>query len=349
MTDQPAAPQPPPPPGPPPAPAQANPAQTSAASQWALASVRALREQIGRAVVGQDEVVSQVLAALIAGGHVLLEGVPGVGKTLIALSLSRAFGGEFARIQFTPDLMPSDVTGHSVYRPETGEFRIRKGPAFTNLLLADEINRAPAKTQAALLEVMQEQQVSIEGQSFRLPGPFMVLATQNPLEHEGTYPLPEAQLDRFLVKVLIEYPPTVAEEVAIVARVTAGQTADRLDVDAVQQTMTPPDVLQLQSVAGGLTADERILDYAVRVVRRTRSWGGLRLGTGPRGAIALVRTARAFALLEGRDFVLPDDVKRAALPVLRHRVQVAPELEMSGETADQVLTALLDDVEAPRQ
>ncbi len=315
----------------------------------ALDTVRRIREQIARALVGQEAVVGEVMAALLAGGHVLLEGVPGVGKTLLALSLARTFGGRFARVQFTPDLMPSDITGHSVYRPDTGKFHIRQGPAFTHLFLADEINRAPAKTQAALLEVMQEQQISIEGESYPLDGPFMAIATQNPLEHEGTYPLPEAQLDRFLLKVMIDYPPSVEEEVAIVTRVTTGQTADRLDVEAVEQIVEPAAVLALQQVTANLLVDERVLEYAVRIVRRTRTWGGLRLGTGPRGAITLVRAARAFALLAGRDYVVPDDVKRAALPGLRHRVQIAPELEMGGQGVDQVLLAVLEDVEAPRQ
>ncbi|MDA8016788.1 MAG: MoxR family ATPase [Thermoanaerobaculia bacterium] len=329
---------------------QIGPGETpGSAASPALDLVSRIRTQIGRAVVGQEDVVEQVLAALLAGGHVLLEGVPGVGKTLLALSLSRTFGGTFRRVQFTPDLMPSDVTGHSVYRPETGEFRIRKGPAFTHLLLADEINRAPAKTQAALLEVMQEQQVSIEGESFQLPGPFLVIATQNPIEHEGTYPLPEAQLDRFLLKVLIPYPSDTDTEVAIVARVTEGRSGDRLDVGSVEQVAEPESVLELQKTASALTVDRRILDYAVRIVRTTREWGGLRLGTGPRGAIALVRTARALALLAERDFVVPDDVKRAALPVLRHRVSVSPELEMAGQTADDVLSQMLEDVEAPRR
>ena len=271
-----------------------------------------------------------------------------MGKTLLALALARAFGGSFARVQFTPDLMPADVTGHSIYRPETGEFRIRKGPIFTHLLLADEINRAPAKTQAALLEAMQEQQVTIEGESFPLPRPFLTLATQNPLEHEGTYPLPEAQLDRFLMKVVIDYPGEEDEQ-AIVRRVTHGQTADRLDVEAVEPVTNPETILALQRTAGSLLVDDRILDYAVRLARRTRDWNGLRQGTGPRGGIALVRVARAFALLAGRDYVVPDDIKRAALPVLRHRVVVSPEVEMSGDGVDHVLGALLEAVEAPRR
>ncbi|MEM6793647.1 MAG: MoxR family ATPase [Acidobacteriota bacterium] len=316
--------------------------------QRSLETVATLRRQIGRAVVGQEDVIDQVLAALLAGGHVLLEGVPGVGKTLLALALARTFGGRFARVQFTSDLMPSDVTGHSIFRADLGEFRIRKGPVFANLFLADEINRAPAKTQAALLEAMQEQQVSIEGHGLKIEPPFLVIATQNPLEHEGTYPLPEAQLDRFLLKVVISYPEE-EEELQIVRQVTTDRVGDRLEVDAVEKVVDPAGILALQRAAGGLLVDDRVLDYAVRLVRRTRSWAGLRHGTGPRGAIALVRTARAMAMLAGRDFVLPDDIKSAALPVLRHRVSVAPELEMSGQDADQVLTTLIGDVDAPRQ
>ncbi len=313
----------------------------------AAALVARIREEIGRAVVGQATVVDEVLTAFLAGGHVLIEGVPGLGKTLLVLALARTFGGAFTRIQFTPDLMPTDVTGHTVFDSASGEFRVRKGPAFTNLLLADEINRAPAKTQAALLEVMQERQVSIEGRTFPVPRPFMTMATQNPIEQEGTYPLPEAQLDRFLLKVRIDY-PSQAEEVALVRSVTAGRVGDDLDVSAVAQVTSPDVVVELQSVAAGVLVDERIVEYAVRIVRATRTWPGLRIGAGPRGALSMVRAARGRALLLGRDFVLPDDVKRVALAALGHRVVVSPELEIEGQRAEQIIPSILEKVEAPR-
>ena len=315
--------------------------------QQAAAVVRQIHQEIGRAVVGQTAVVDQVLVAFLAGGHVLIEGVPGLGKTLLVLALARTFGGRFTRIQFTPDLMPTDVTGHAVFDSKSGEFRIRKGPAFTNLLLADEINRAPAKTQAALLEVMQERQVSIEGQPFAVPRPFMTLATQNPIEQEGTYPLPEAQLDRFLLKVRIDYPGQ-DEEVALVRSVTDGRVGSDLDVSAVQTVAAAETVAWLQGVAARVLVDDRILDYAVRIVRATRSWRGLRVGAGPRGAISLVRSARASALLAGRDFVLPDDIKAVALPSLEHRVVVSPELEIEGQRAEHIIPSILEKVEAPR-
>jgi MoxR-like ATPase len=313
----------------------------------AAAIVERMREEIAHAVVAQGEVVEQVLVAFLAAGHVLLEGVPGLGKTLLVLALARTFGGQFRRIQFTPDLMPSDITGHTLYDMKSGEFRIRRGPAFTNLLLADEINRAPAKTQAALLEVMQEQQISIEGYSFRLEPPFMTLATQNPIEHEGTYPLPEAQLDRFLFRVGIDY-PAAEEEVELVKRVTAGRLGDKLDVAAVQQVATAPQVVAMQHLAAAVVVDDRIHDYAVRVVRATRTWQGLRVGVGPRGAIALVRAARARAVLAGRDYVIPDDVKQVAIPALVHRVIVAPELEIEGYRSWQVISEIVERTEAPR-
>ncbi|HWA38897.1 MAG TPA: MoxR family ATPase [Burkholderiales bacterium] len=306
-----------------------------------------MRTEIGRAMVGQAELVDQVLIALLAAGHVLLEGVPGLGKTLLVRALAKAFGGRFGRIQFTPDLMPADVTGHTLFDPASGQFTTRKGPVFTQLLLADEINRAPAKTQAALLEVMQEGQVTLEGRAHPLEAPFMVLATQNPIEHEGTYALPEAQLDRFLFKVRIDF-PDAAEEAAMVRRVTTGQIGDRLNVDAVATVMTPAAVVELQGLAAGVGLDDRVLDYAVRITRATRDWSGVASGAGPRGGIALVRAARGAALLAGRDFVTPDDVKKVALPALRHRIASAPELEIEGHSSDAILRSLLDKVAAPR-
>ncbi|HKO89167.1 MAG TPA: MoxR family ATPase [Burkholderiales bacterium] len=315
--------------------------------EQAVKVVSAMREQIARAFVGQAEVVEQVLAALLAGGHVLIEGVPGLGKTLLVRALGRTFDGKFARIQFTPDLMPADVTGHTLYDQSSGQFTTRRGPVFTNLLLADEINRAPAKTQAALLEVMQEGQVTIEGTAHRLDPPFMVLATQNPIEHEGTYALPEAQLDRFLLKVRIDYAPA-DQEATMVKRITSGQVGDKLNVEGVSPLVQPSTILALQTIAANIAIDDAVLDYAIRIVRSTRGWNGIAIGAGPRGGIALVRISRAAALIAGRDFVTPDDVKRMALPCLRHRIAPSPELEIEGHNSDSLLKAMLDKVEAPR-
>jgi MoxR-like ATPase len=316
-------------------------------SDQALRAVAAIREQIGKALIGQADVIDQVLIALLAGGHVLIEGVPGLGKTLLVRALAKTFDGRFARIQFTPDLMPADVTGHTLYDQATRQFTTRKGPVFTNLLLADEINRAPAKTQAALLEVMQEGQVTIEGVAHALSPPFMVLATQNPIEQEGTYALPEAQLDRFLLKIRIDFPGH-EDEHRMVRLVTHKQVGDRLNVEAVSTLLAPAAVIALQRFAASLTVDERVSDYAVRIARATRNWPGISAGASPRGGISMVRAARAHALLQGRDFVAPDDVKSMALPALRHRVTLAPELEIEGQSSDSVLTALLAKVEAPR-
>jgi MoxR-like ATPase len=313
----------------------------------ALRAVGAMRTEIGKALIGQDRIVEQVLIALLAGGHVLIEGVPGLGKTLLVRSLAKTFGGRFGRIQFTPDLMPADVTGHTLYDQTTREFTTRKGPVFTNLLLADEINRAPAKTQAALLEVMQEGQVTIEGTAHPLEAPFMVLATQNPIEQEGTYALPEAQLDRFLLKIRIDF-PTLEDEHQMVRQVTDHQVGDRLNVDRVSTLIQPPAVQALQRYVAGLTVDPRVSDYAVRVTRATRNWVGISAGASPRGGISLVRAARARALLAGRDFVTPDDIKEVALPALRHRVTPAPEVEIEGLSTDRLLTGVLEKVDAPR-
>jgi MoxR-like ATPase len=314
---------------------------------WARDLTGRIRAEIHKVLVGQEETVDQVLTALLAAGHILLEGNPGLGKTLLVRALARAVQGASARIQFTPDLMPSDVMGHAVYDPKTESFRIRKGPVFTNLLLADEINRAPAKTQSALLEVMQEQQVTIEGRSFPAGAPFMVLATQNPLEQEGTYPLPEAQLDRFLLKVAMDFPQE-AEEQALVRLVTSGSAGDLLQVDSVAQMTDTDGILELQRVTAQVRVDDEVLAYAVRITRATRGWSGFSVGASPRGSIALVRAARAQAILAGRDFATPDDVKALALPALRHRVAPAPESELEGTTCDQLLTAMLERVAAPR-
>ncbi|MEN4937722.1 MAG: MoxR family ATPase [Stenotrophomonas sp.] len=310
--------------------------------------VDAVREAVGRAFIGQPEVLDQILIALLAGGHVLIEGVPGLGKTLLVRALAQALELDYGRVQFTPDLMPSDVSGHAVYDPKTESFKIRRGPVFTNLLLADEINRAPAKTQSALLEVMQEGQVTIEGKAFALSPPFLTLATQNPVEQEGTYPLPEAQLDRFLLKVLIDY-PTLDDEKRMVDAITTGRSAADFDLSQVPRVLSGAEVVALQQATAAITVDPEVIDYAVRIVAATRQWPGIALGAGPRGSIALVRAARAQAVLSGRDFVTPDDVRDIAKPALRHRIALAPELQIEGQSADDALTALLAKVDAPRK
>ncbi|WP_256646016.1 AAA family ATPase [Thermomonas paludicola] len=308
----------------------------------------AIRDEVAKAFIGQDDVLEQVLVALLAGGHVLLEGVPGLGKTLLVRALSQAIGCAQARVQFTPDLMPGDISGHAVFDPKLERFEVRKGPVFTNLLLADEINRAPAKTQSALLEAMQERQVTIEGKSFPLPPPFMCLATQNPLELEGTYPLPEAQLDRFLLKVLIGY-PGLEDEKRMVAAVSDGRVAAEFDLARVMPVASGGDIQAMQQATAAVRVDPAVLDYAVRIAAATRKWPGIALGAGPRGSLALVRAARAQAALAGRDFVTPDDLRSIAKPALRHRIALAPELQIEGQSADAVLHALLAKVEAPRQ
>src|SRR5580765_1326967 len=309
--------------------------------------INELRTAIGQAMVGQPAVVEQVLIALVACGHVLIEGVPGLGKTLLVRALAQALSLSHGRVQFTPDMMPSDIIGHAVLDPTSHEMRIVRGPVFTHVLLADEINRAPAKTQSALLEVMQEYQVTLEGQSLPLPKPFMVLATQNPIETEGTYPLPEAQLDRFLFKIEIGYPSSV-EEAAIVVRATDGQAGDELPLGAVKPVFGRDALEQLQLLATRQRLDEQVVDYAVRLVRATREHPGLAIGSGSRGALALVRGARAVSLMDGRAYVTPDDIKHIALPALRHRVALAPDALLEGRRVNELLTEVLEAVPAPR-
>ena len=306
-----------------------------------------LRAAIGQAMVGQSAVVEQVLVTLVASGHALIEGVPGLGKTLLVRALAQALSLAHSRVQFTPDMLPSDITGHAVLDPSTRELRVVRGPVFTHVLLADEINRAPAKTQSALLEVMQEYQVTLEGQSLPVPKPFMVLATQNPIETEGTYPLPEAQLDRFLLKIEIDYPSS-AEEVAVVVRATEGRAGDELPLANVKPCLDGPSVSNLQLLAAGQRVDEQVIEYAVRIVRATRDHAGLAIGSGSRGALALVRGARAVALLGGRGYVTPDDVKRIALPALRHRVALAPDALLEGRRINDLLSEVIESVAAPR-
>ncbi|HEX3158332.1 MAG TPA: MoxR family ATPase [Gemmatimonadaceae bacterium] len=310
-------------------------------------ALRQVRAAVGTCIVGQDAVVDEALVAVLARGHALLEGVPGVAKTLLVRALAGALGARFGRVQFTPDLMPSDITGVSVLRDASGTFEFHPGPVFTDLLLADEINRAPAKTQAALLEAMQERQVTVDGTARHLGALFTVFATQNPVEYEGTYPLPEAQLDRFLVKIRVPY-PSLEAELEILGRYADGFDPERPGGGTPAAVLTPETLAELRLAVDAVTVAPEVRGYVAAIVRATREDPGLTLGGSPRASVALFRVARAAALLEGRDFVTPDDVKAFASAVLRHRVLVAPELEVEGRGADDVLEGVLARVAAPQ-
>jgi len=309
--------------------------------------MHAVRQEVAKAVVGQEGVLSGIIAALLVEGHVLLEGVPGVAKTLLVKAVAGALDLEFKRVQFTPDLMPSDVTGQVIFEAGEGNFRFREGPVFTNLFLADEINRTPPKTQASLLESMEERQVTVGGERLPLPEPFVVVATQNPVEYEGTYPLPEAQLDRFLFKLLVDY-PTAAQEQVVLARHDQGLDPHDLAATGLTAVAGADDLRAARAEVKAVRVEEPVLAYIVALARATRESPSLTLGVSPRGAAALLHAAKAWAWLAGRAFVTPDEVKAVAKPALRHRLLLRPELELEGVTADGVLDGVLAAVPAPR-
>ncbi len=321
--------------------------EMSTPGSGARAAMLALREEVGKVVVGQEGTVSGLVAALLVRGHVLLEGVPGTAKTLLVKAVSAALDLQFKRIQFTPDLMPSDVVGQVIFESGDGSFRFREGPVFTNILLADEINRTPPKTQAALLESMEEHQVSVEGESRSLPEPFVVVATQNPIEYEGTYPLPEAQLDRFLFKLHVGY-PSVEQEEEVVARHHRGLDPHDLAAAGVRAVASAADLAAARDEVAGIQVEQPVLQYLVSIVRATRDSPSFSLGVSPRGATALLHGAKAWAWLAGRSFLTPDEVKAVAKPTLRHRVMLRPELELEGATPDGVLDGILASVPVPR-
>jgi MoxR-like ATPase len=311
--------------------------------------IDALRNEIKKEFVGQDGLVHKALITLIAGGHLLVEGAPGLGKTLLVRCIARAIGGASARVQFTSDLMPSDITGNIMLDAREVRFITKKGPVFTNLFIADEINRAPAKAQAALFEAMQEYQVTLDGTGYELPSPFMVLATENPFEHEGTYPLPDAQKDRFLLKIIADY-PELGEEVEMTRRVVSEESGGaKLSVSAVSQIMDLDEFAAIQAVASKIIVDDSLIDYAVRLAAATRKHPSIIAGAGPRASIALVRSARSLALISGRDFIIPDDIKTLAVPVLAHRVTLSAESELEGMEAARVIEKIIEKTDAPRQ
>ena len=309
------------------------------------ASVQKIREEVGKVIVGQKGMVDMLIASLLAKGHSLIEGVPGVAKTVTAKLLAKSLSVEFSRIQFTPDLMPSDILGTSVFNLKASEFEFKKGPIFSNMVLIDEINRAPAKTQAALFEVMEEQQITIDGNKFKLDSPFMVLATQNPVEQEGTYRLPEAQLDRFLFKIDVDY-PNLDEEIEILVR--EHQLKDKEKTDTITSFLTGEQIVKYQELVTQVVVEKHLLKYIAELIVATRNNQFLYLGASPRASIAILKSSKAFAAMQGRDFVTPEDIKRAAIPVLHHRVIVTPEREMEGVSSKQIIKQIIETIEIPR-
>jgi MoxR-like ATPase len=310
-----------------------------------LASINAIKQELGTVIVGQSKMIDQLLVAILSNGHVLLEGVPGVAKTITAKLLSKTLNIGFSRIQFTPDLMPSDILGTSVFDLKKSEFEFKKGPIFSNLILIDEINRAPAKTQAALFEVMEERQITIDGTTYILDTPFLVIATQNPIEQEGTYRLPEAQLDRFLFKISIDY-PKMDEEIMIIQREHLLQNQGKLD--NIKTILSSYEIKQYQGLIKQIIVEQNLLEYIAKIVINTRENAFFYLGASPRASIAILNAAKGFAAIRGRDFVTPEDIKEAAIPVLQHRVIVTPEREMEGITSIEIIKQILESVEIPR-
>jgi MoxR-like ATPase len=320
-----------------------NPARTDLSNLQG--TVQRVREEISKVIVGQTQMIDLLLAAILADGHVLIEGVPGVAKTLTAKLLAKTIDIGFSRIQFTPDLMPSDVLGTSVFNPQNGSFQYKKGPIFSNIVLIDEINRSPAKTQAALFEVMEERQVTFDGITYRLPQPFLVLATQNPIEHEGTYRLPEAQLDRFIFKINVKY-PSLEEEVKILQFAHEGRTTRYEEI--VQKVITGEDIENCRRQISNLHVEQKVMEYIAQIVQETRTNKALYLGASPRASVAVLKGARAYAAMQNRDFITPDDVITIVPHVLRHRILLTPEKEMEGVSPDEIIDNILKKIEVPR-
>lgn len=305
----------------------------------------AVKSELKKVIVGQEEMIELILVALLANGHILLEGIPGVAKTLTAKLLAKTIDTSFSRIQFTPDLMPSDILGTSIYNARISDFEFKSGPIFSNFILIDEINRSPAKTQAALFEVMEERQITIDGTKYEMNNPFIVIATQNPIEQEGTYQLPEAQLDRFMFKITIDY-PTLEQEIEIIAREHA--LVNHQKTDDIKHVLSPNDIISFQNIVKQVIVEPHLLQYIAQLVNQTRNNPFLYLGASPRASIAILNASKALAVLNGRDFVTPEDIKTVAVPVLNHRIIVQPDKEMEGTTAKQVILQIVESIEIPR-